>query len=39
MVVLYGSRRSGSAFRALLTRIENDPRVAAVFARHWPPAA
>ncbi|MEO6566678.1 MAG: glutathione S-transferase N-terminal domain-containing protein [Casimicrobiaceae bacterium] len=24
---------------ALLTRIEDDPRVAAVFARHWPPAA
>ena len=30
---------SRPAFRALLTRIEDDPRVAAVFARHWPPAA
>ena len=29
---------SRPAFRALLTRIEDDPRVAAVFARHWPPA-
>jgi GST-like protein len=25
-------------FRALLARIESDPRVAAVFTRHWPPA-
>jgi GST-like protein len=25
-------------FSALLARIETDPRVAAVFARHWPPA-
>ncbi|MBS0321192.1 MAG: glutathione S-transferase family protein [Proteobacteria bacterium] len=27
------------AFFALLQRIEQEPRVAAVFARHWPPAA
>lgn len=26
------------AFSALLARIENEPRVAAIFARHWPPA-
>jgi GST-like protein len=26
------------AFNALLTRIEGDPRVASIFARHWPPA-
>ena len=26
-------------FRALLARIESDPRVAAVFMRHWPPTA
>jgi len=30
---------SRPAFRALLTRIEDDPRVAAMFARHWPPVA
>jgi GST-like protein len=30
---------SRPAFRALLARIESDPRVAAVFTRHWPPAA
>jgi len=27
------------AFSALLARIESEPRVAPVFARHWPPAA
>ena len=27
------------AFSALLARIENEPRVAPIFARHWPPAA
>ena len=27
------------AFSALLARIESDPRVAPVFARHWPPVA
>ncbi len=26
------------AFSALLARIENEPRVAALFARHWPPS-
>ena len=26
-------------FSALLARIENEPRVAPIFARHWPPAA
>ena len=26
------------AFSALLARIENEPRVAAIFAHHWPPA-
>ena len=26
-------------FSALLARIESDPRVAPIFARHWPPAA
>jgi GST-like protein len=30
---------SQPAFSALLAKIENDPRVAPVFARHWPPAA
>ncbi len=30
---------SRPAFRALLAHIESDPRVAAVFTRHWPPAA
>lgn len=30
---------SRPAFSALLAKIENDPRVAPVFARHWPPAA
>ena len=37
-----GSRKhlaaSRPAFSALLARIEGDPRVAPVFARHWPPA-
>jgi GST-like protein len=27
------------AFSALLARIESEPRVAPIFARHWPPAA
>jgi GST-like protein len=26
-------------FSALLARIESEPRVAPIFARHWPPAA
>jgi GST-like protein len=30
---------SRPAFSALLAKIENDPRVAPVFARHWPAAA
>jgi GST-like protein len=38
-----GSRKHLStarpAFSALLARIESEPRVAPVFARHWPPAA
>lgn len=29
---------SRPAFRALLDRIDADPRIAAVFARHWPPS-
>ena len=37
-----GSRKhlaaSRPAFSALLARIESEPRVAPVFARHWPPA-
>ena len=38
-----GSRKhlatSRPAFSALLARIESEPRVAPIFARHWPPAA
>jgi GST-like protein len=38
-----GSRKHLAAarpqFSALLTRIESEPRVAPIFARHWPPAA
>jgi GST-like protein len=30
--------QSRPAFHALLERVERDPAVAAVFARHWPPA-
>ena len=30
---------SRPAFSALLARIEAEPRIAAVWARHWPPAA
>jgi GST-like protein len=37
-----GSRKhlatSRPAFSALLARIENEPRVAPIFARHWPPS-
>ena len=27
------------ALSALFARVESDPRIAAVFARHWPPSA